>query len=352
MSETTTSTDRRLTHSSDQTFMKCQRKFALAYILRLRPAHDADPLRFGHMWHEGIGAYESGIPIADALQMIRDTYAANACPPWMSAEEYQVEVETVCAMVQAHHDHYATASGMETVAIEKEFNLTIFNPATGKATPSYTSAGKIDRIARLPDGRLALVERKTTREDLAPESDYWRRLFMDSQLSRYFDAAQRSGFAVETIVYDVMRKPAIKPKAITKADRAIATQHGTYYGHKLTAECPERETPAMYGARLLADITERPEFYLARREIARMDTDLNEFRAEQWTLLHQIRECEKAMSVSGLAAWPRNTGSCIGFGRCPYLDICRGFTGDPTQQTPEGFVVRDTVHAELSPIDE
>jgi hypothetical protein len=351
MSEIIT-TDRRLTNSSDQTFMKCQRKYGLAYVLRLRPAHDADPLRFGHIWHEGVGMYESGIPIEVAIQTIRDTYAAMACPPWMSPEDLAVECETCCAMVQGHHDRWGNDASMETVAIEKEFNLPIVNPATGKPTPTYTSAGKIDRIAKLADGRLALVERKTTRDEVTPESDYWKRLFMDSQLSRYYLAAQALGYAVETIIYDVMRKPSIKPKQITKADRAIATQHGHYYGHKLTAECPERETPALYGARLLADIHERPDFYLARREIARMDGDLAEFRAEQWTLLHQIRESEKAMEVSGLAAWPRNTGACIGFGRCAYLDICRGFTGDPTQEIPEGFVVRDTLHAELSPIDE
>jgi hypothetical protein len=353
METTEQTTDRRLTNSSEATFMTCQRKYALAYVLRLRPRHDADPLRFGTAWHLGVGMYESGIPIDDAIEAVREAYAASECPPWLTPEDMQVECETVCAMTRGHHWRWGSDPAIETVMVEHEFNLPIINPATGRPTPTYTSAGKMDRIGKLTDGRLALVERKTTRDEIAPESDYWKKLLMDSQLSRYYCAARDSGFDVQTIMYDVMRKPSIRPKKVAKSDVAQATAAGCYFGLPLTDRCPEQETPAMYGARLLADIQERPDFYLARREIPRMAADLAEFRQEQWTILHQIRECEVQQEQgAGLTAWPRNTRSCVGFGRCPYLDICRGLTADPTQQIPEGFEIRSTLHSELSPIDE
>jgi hypothetical protein len=81
---------------------------------------------------------------------------------------------------------------LEVVATEQAFRVPLVNPATGKATPTFELAGKIDGIVRLEDGRLAVKESKTCSEDLGADSDYWRRLRIDHQITLYMLAARRA----------------------------------------------------------------------------------------------------------------------------------------------------------------
>lgn len=336
-----------LTHSSESTFKLCNRKYFLRYVLGLVQSHDSDPLRIGGAFHAALEVSKKGGDEGAVEKMVRDSYAEQECPPWLTTEEYAVECETAAAMSVAWHRRWKDDFIVDYVAAELPFDLPIINPATGRSAPKVRNRGKIDGIARLPDGRLALVEHKTTGDSIETNGEYWKKLQLDSQISRYFIAARRLGYEVDTTVYCVTRKPQIRPKAIAKADRAMATSRGNYFGIALTGTCPERETPALFGARLLADMGERPDFYFARMEIPRLQSDLSEFETEEWVLHHQIRECELEQANAGASAWPRNTSACTGFYTCPYLDVCKGMRGDPTEQIPQGFRIAGKLHPEL-----
>lgn len=339
--------DRLLTHSSEATWKTCPRKYFLRYKMGLTPAHDSEPLRLGSAVHVGLESIKNGGDEMAAELAVRAEYALADRPPYLDPIDFEVEQEIAIALVRGYYTRWKDSAIIKYIAAEAPFKLPIVNPSTGRATPSFHSAGKIDGIAELPDGKLAIIEHKTTTDDLSLDSDYWKRLMLDSQISRYVLAARTMGYDVRAIIYDVIKKPGIRPKNITKADRANATYLGHYFGHKLISECPERETPAMYGARLLADTIERPDWYFARNEIVRLDSELDEYRAEQWTIQQTIREAELNQQKWGIAAWPRNTSACTMPYRCPYLDICRGMKGDPSEQTPEGFKVADRLHPEL-----
>lgn len=332
----------KLTHSAEACFRSCPRKFYYRYRLGISPAHNGDALRLGAAFHIGLEVLKSGKPIDFAVSEVWAAYAEQVCPPWMTQEEYATDRETAIAMVRGWHWQYSNDLICEYIAVEQSFELPITNPETGGVTPKYKSAGKIDGIVKLPDGRVAIIEHKTTSDAIDSGSDYWQKLTFDSQISRYYVSARQLGFDVSTIVYDVVRKPAIRPKNITKADRAQATADGNYFGLKLTTTCPERETPQMYGARLVADMKDRPEFYFARNEVTRLQSDLDDYAWEQWAIMKQISESDR------FGRWYRNVGSCMSFGRCEYLDICAGRCGDPHQQTPAGFVVKSVLHPELA----
>lgn len=337
----------RLTHSSEATFKTCARKFFLRYRLGLQTAYDSEPLRLGGAVHVGLEAIKNGADEVNAEIAVRTVYAAADCPPYLEQLDFDVEQETAVAMVRGYYRRWKDNLILAYVAAEVPFNLPIINPATGRETPTFTSAGKIDGIARLPDGKLAIIEHKTTSDDLSLNGDYWKRLMLDAQISRYILAARQMGYDVQAIIYDVIKKPGIRPKMVAKTDRAMATSQGHYFGLPLGEMCPERETPAMYGARLLADTIDRPDHYFARNEIARLESDLDEYRAEQWTIQRTIREAELNQKRWGAAAWPRNTGACTAPYRCPYLDCCRGLAGDPLEQIPEGFKRAEILHPEL-----
>lgn len=337
-----------LTNSSVNTFFECQRKYFLKYEIGLRSIHNATPLRFGSAFHLGLEIIKNGCPVSDAESVIREAYAAQACPPYMDQLEYTVEEETVVAMVKAYAAHYAGDLVVKFIAVEVEFSRAIRNPATGAATPIWKSAGKIDGIVELPSGEIALIEHKTVGESVEKGSDYWNRLLMDGQISRYILAARDKWPAVSKVIYDVARKPEISPKSVTKKDQALANETGHYFDLPVRTPCPERETPKMYAARLYNDMLARPEFYFARMEIARLDDDLTEYEHELWTVQGQIRAAQLNARTAGAAAFPRNTSACNKLGRCQFFDICRGVNGpiDPAF-VPPGFKIGKKLHEEL-----
>lgn len=332
-----------LTHSSEQAFRTCPRLYWLRYVKGLRPKHDGDALRLGAAIHVGLDAVKTDGGEMGAVKAVRDAYADADCPPWLQPEDFDTEQETALAMVRGWWRRYADDPIVKYVASEISFDLPIVNPYTGREYAGHRNAGKIDGIAELPDGRLALVEHKTTSDEIGPASDYWQRLLIDQQISRYYLAAHELGYPVSAVVYDVLRKPQIRPKNVAKLDRHRATTERHYFNLQLNGVCPERETPRMYGARLLADLSERPEFYFARNEIPRLQSDLDQFKLDQWAAVRAISSCE----LDGY--WPRNTGACTSPYRCQFLDVCRGLNGDPDEQVPDGFRIAGNLHPELTP---
>ena len=331
-----------LTHSRLSTMKTCARKHYLRYEIGLVRDRGSTPLRIGSNVHMGLELLTNGKGIDAAIDAVCKNYAD--LPSWAltpeQVDEWYVECEKVLALITGYSRVYA-ADGFEVVASEISFDIPIRNPETGAPTPLFTFAGKIDRIIRLADGRLAVLETKTTSDSLDPHSDYWNRLRIDTQISGYMHAARICGHDVQTVVYDVIRKPSIRPKAVTKAERAAATANASYFGLALTETCPERETPQMFGARLLADIAERPEFYFCRREIPRMNSDLVEFEQELWDQTQIVRYHQKANR------WPRSTAACVHPYKCEYCDVC--FNGiDPLDGVPDGFKITDTAHPELA----
>lgn len=310
-----------LTNSRMSCARTCKRKHQLRYELGLFPAVESLPLRIGSAFHLALELNDLG---EDAAAAIR---ASN-----LDA----FEQELVLRMFMGHLWRWQ-GDGYEVVAPEQQFDLPLVNPDTGAPTPCWRLAGKMDRIVRLADGRLALQEYKTTTDDLSPGSDYWIRLRMDQQVSLYVLAARTLGFDVQTIIYDVTRRPMLRPyKATPEADRKF-TKDGRLYANQRAND----ETPEEYGERVNEDIAARPEHYFARVEIPRLAAELDDFRRELWQQQLEIRSAQRAQS------WYRNTSACVSPYECEYLSICS--RRDLDTNTPAGFVRSTNVHPELSP---
>lgn len=307
-----------LTHSRMHCAKTCLRKHYLSYELRMKPIDSGAPLRMGSAFHLGLEAYDKTAIASDGHRAIIDNYYANR-PQWADGDEWDVECEKVVNLYLGHvwrwHlDRY------DVVATEREFSIPLIHPTTGEEHERFQLAGKIDRIVRLPDGRLAVQEYKTTSDDLAPDSNYWRRLRIDSQISLYVMAARSLGFDVETVIYDVTRKPAIRPKLVKTV----------------------RETSHEYGKRLYGDIMERPDFYFARHEIPRLDADLEDFAAELWQIAGTLGDCQEH------GRWFRNTAACLAPYQCVYFNVCTNGIDPAVDGVPAGFEIADTPHLELT----
>jgi hypothetical protein len=347
-----TKTKELLTHSRQDCFKTCRRKHHFAYELGLRRIDDAKALRMGSAFHEGIEKLGKGMGLDEACQAVRGKYSKP--PLFMDSYEWLMEMETVLRLVCAYQWKWES-SQLEHIAVELQFQLPLVNPETNKPTPHFNLAGKIDAIVKLEDGRLAVKESKLLGDDISQESDLWRRLRIDHQISLYMLAARQLGYPVATVLYDVTRKPTIAPTAVPILDELGAKIVLSEFGNRVKTERGQwRQTgdkekgfvlqtrqmnQEEWGEKLTADICERPDYYFARVEVARLDQDLDEYRAELWDIQQTIREAQKKNR------WYRtvNKQTCS---YCAYFQICANAQNIGTV-APEGFEFVYDRHPEL-----
>lgn len=236
-------------------------------------------------------------------------------------------------------------SPWRTVCVEQEYRLPIINPDTGKPSRTFTQAGKWDGIATF-ESKPFLVEHKTTSEDIAdPNAPYWRRLEIDAQVSGYMLAQWQGGTKLAGTLYDCVRKPGIRPKQITKADRESIIRDGTYHGQRVPESIRSGigtmsiENADLFELRLSADVIERQDWYYARRTIYRIDSQILDYARELWETADEIRLAR----VNDRHY--RNSGACMQWGvPCKFLGLCSGHS---TPESP-GWARKKSVHSELT----
>lgn len=238
----------------------------------------------------------------------------------------------------------------ETIGVEEVFHLPVVNPETGAKSRTFTQAGKYDGIVGF-SGRTYLLEHKTTSDDISdPTGTYFSRLAIDSQVSAYVLANWQSGRKLDGTLYDVIKKPGIRPKNLSKADRAHIASGGEYFGFKIprdvqfaVSQTQDRECPELYACRLARDTIENPEKYFARKMIPRLDAEVTEYAGELWEVGQSI------ISARARDAHYRNSGACVEYNTpCAYLGICSGFD---TPDSDKWEVVKNR-HPELPIIGE
>ena len=239
------------------------------------------------------------------------------------------------------HDYIATS-------VEETITGPIQNPETGRPARVFGMAGKVDVIA-IKDGQSVLIDHKTTSMDIEePDATYWRQLAVESQVDHYMLLAWLNGRKIDNAVWDVIRKPGIKPKKLTKADMKATLESGHYCGFSVTTgdrveiEATGRETYDMYSRRLEYDCThERPGRYFQRRSVPRMDAEILEYANELWLHSKDILAEQKKNLPQ------RNSGACMNYGTpCPFLGVCSGHDSIASDHWRR----KECVHTELPDI--
>lgn len=339
---------------------------------------------FNEAWgHEGglLGPECAEIALKAVVALLNQRY--NDIPSWADALAWALEREVLYRSFVGYLWYWQN-DPVEFLASEVPFDLPLHEPRTGMplSLKSVKRVGKIDHLVKWHGGVCAL-ERKSTSRGIAPDSDYWEKSKKDTQVSMYalaFDDMRRNGIlgtgglpfvlAPDTerfgnTLYDVWHKPTIKPAWLTQAETKAFIDSGTYCaepfdvlpyqtpadGDRASQQWVEvdgrsaeldlgkkgfsiRETVGMFGARLLQDIYERPDFYFVRREIARTEAEIRDFRGE----LFAVYQAQQAFSRNGY--WFSNESQCRATFPCPFIPICYGPGAASVcdgRTTPAGF---------------
>lgn len=305
----------------------CQRRHKYRYIDGYAPLDDVAPLRFGTMFHLALAAWWDHMP------EFRLEFALAEIPA--TADPYEAAMAR--ALITGYDARWADQA-YEVLATEREFRVPLINPETDAKSRTWDLGGKLDVIARDSSGDTLIVEHKTTSEEIAPGSEYWKRLKLDGQVSIYYQGARAAGFDVSKCLYDVIRKPGQRPLKATPPDKVRLKKDGTPYADTRMAD----ETPAEYEARLMEAIAEDPNRYFARGEVVRLEAEMDEAMFDAWTLAQQLRAAEVA------DRFPRNPDACSQYGRtCAFFGVC---SGEQSLDDPLLFKRMENVHPELSQV--
>ncbi len=402
-----------ISHSEIQCHQRCPREHHFRYRLRRRPVVEEAPLVFGKIVDESLTAWWEAGPLhgraamlgrLDALVLEEAARIARKLRPRFD----MFDVVKARALLIGYDARW-TNEPYEVLRVQPMFVTPVLNPDTGRPSNTFELGGKLDVLVRdIRTGEIAIVETKTTSDDIAMTSSYWHTVSAtDPQVSTYYKGARQilseMGIKDEPArcVYDVIRKPTIKPYRATppesrkftepkkkkcpecKKKKASAAPHWftvangehtlktsdqfdpipgtalfmeetreifevvcldgeivTDLGGKLYANMRERdETPEEFYVRLLQDIKERPEFYYARGDVVRLEQDEIEHSQDLWHQSRLMREMELARRA------PRHLGQCKRFGRfCNYFPVCSHLT------TIESFPIAEDKHEELKEI--
>ena len=376
-----------------EAFKACPYRCYLKYILRLLPVKKTDSLRVGTNWHRllEIMGMTSEAPCPDchpgkvtldcplcentgilpkklmdaAIREINRAYAI--VPDYKEQEEWEIE-RIILLYTLSAYNWYWGENNYEIIFNEQQFKIPMVNPETNRTLPNVKVVGKIDKMIK--ENNYLVMEHKSTSKSIDGDSNYWKRLRLNAQ-SNLYPLALKGYLSPEDmatkfggILYDVWHKPTIRPKKLTQSDSKKFVENGKYCGQKfiVTHEFMNparinyfrvnnsqteaepgakeytfaiRETPEMFGARLLQDITERPEFYFARREIPILEADMERFKHELYNIYQTARNMDKTDS------WYHNDQSCEATFHCPYMAICYNNLQVDENNVPDGFIIKE-----------
>lgn len=297
-----------LTASRMRSFRDCARKHQLAYVEGWRPVVQAEALRFGSLLHRGLEEYWKAVRDGGSFSEAFEAVQRNAADPYEGARATE--------MLVAYYNTWAESDvrDYEVLAVEQRFDAPLLNPETMAPSRTWRLSGKVDAIVRRrEDGRVLVVEHKTTSDNVAADdADYWTKLHMDPQISMYMLGAEALGYEVDEVLYDVLGKPTQRPLKATAPESRKYTKDGKLYA----AQRDRDETPSEHQARVAAAIAENPGRFTARRLIPRMESQVRDFMADAWAQAATMRESAR------LGRAPRNPDACDSFGRCPYWILC------------------------------
>jgi PD-(D/E)XK nuclease superfamily len=329
-----------ITASRMVTTMQCLRKSYWQYEIGLRREQTSPALLIGTAWAAAQEARWNGKSYEQAVEI---GFAAAQ----LSAYDGAIFTGLLAGYFRFYNRKSETIKHIEP---EQEFSF----PLEGT---EFSIAGKLDGLGVKKNNRRCMVEGKTTGESIAPDAPYWLRLKFNMQLFQYVDAAQRSGIELDEVIYDVTRKPAIRPKDVQEVDDqnmvVVRDSQGQRVKNSRTGEWKKTadktkgesiavhtETPDEFSDRLYDDTTARPDFYFARREVAILDGDLEQFKEQRIAIVETIihrRECQFTFSTPE-SAWPRNVleSTCT---YCPYKSFCLQNLEIDLNNPPEGFSI-------------
>lgn len=351
------------TNSRLRVLRDCLRRHYYQYVLNVRTPSSWQ-MDFGTTFHAALEAYfiawrsnPSHVRVVDGVEI--DERLEDALLTIDSSRFSAFDRAKLRALVVAYHVRWGSEP-WDVLGVECEFRYELPDDRDEEQDAPVVG-GKIDAIVRNREtGLVYVLEHKTTGTDATPGSAYWAKLELDSQISIYIDGAAVLGHEIAGCIYDVVRRPEHEQLQATPLDKRQYTQGkgcklcgGNLQGKQGSgsstattdgkcAQCKghgwrldakgEPEAPRLYAKqrdrdetldefedRLVAEIAERPDDFLIRNVVVRLDSELPRMRRA----LRDTIRYEQVTTAARLRI--PNTDACARYGQlCPFFAVCAG----------------------------
>jgi len=320
----------------------CPMKRAYQYVMLRKPIENAAALNIGTAFHAGMNAWWS-VELRDNngepknKDELLESALYSASKKLKSTEGMnEYDLASIRAMLLLYHSRWKDQL-LVPLAVEQRYKRTIANPYSGRKLRNYVQVGSIDVVAFDPEeNETVLVEHKSTSFDISPGEPYWKRLLLNSQVSNYFEGAIALGYRTKRYIYDVIRKPTIRPlKATPEEDRKFVKATGKLYANQRDKD----ETPDEYFDRILESYSKSPASFAGRQIITLSDQRQRDAQGDLVLTLKAINEYDS------LGHWPRNDEGCNQWNKmCQFFGVC---TGEASIDDFTMFVSKSAKHEEL-----
>jgi hypothetical protein len=296
-------------------FRNCRKAVDWRYLQQLVPRQRDRNLHFGSLIHECLQEWHQRRDLDGVLTIID-----RLCTNRLQDESQRRDWHLATAMMRAYAVRYAT-DDFEIIALEKNFEGPIINPATGAASRSFMLAGKVDGIIRI-QGEHFILEHKTAAQ---VDGDYLEKLWTDFQITIYAHYIEQTiGIPITGILYNVLVKAKLQQgKGETeeefqarRAELLAKSKTG-----KTTAKRKLPEADEEFQQRLAEKYADSEMFH---REMLYLSRDRFEIlRNELWELTQAFLDARRR------GVFYQNTAFCFNYQRpCAYFALCRS-NGNP-----------------------
>jgi hypothetical protein len=319
------------TYSMWALFRNCRKAVDWRYLQQLVPLQRDRNLHFGSIIHECLQAWHQRRDLDEVLAVVN-----RLCSNRLQDENQRRDWHLATAIMRAYAGRYGT-DDFEIIALEKNFEGPIVNPATGAASRSFVLAGKVDGIVRIGT-EYFILEHKTASQ---VDGDYLEKLWTDFQITIYAHYIEQTmGIPITGILYNVLVKAKLQQgKGETeeefqerRAELLAKSKTG-----KTTAKRKLPESDEDFQQRLAEKYAD-PEMF--HREMLYLSRDrFDVLRAELWELTQAFLEAKRR------GIFYQNTAFCFNYQRpCAYFPLCRS-NGNPN--VIENFYQRVPPNEEL-----
>jgi hypothetical protein len=319
------------TYSMWSLFRNCRKAVELRYLHHLVPVERDRNLHFGSIIHECLQAWHERRDLEEVIALID-----RLCAQRLQDENQRRDWHLATGMMKAYATRYAT-DDFEIVALEKNFEGPIINPATGAASRSFVLSGKVDGIVRI-GGEHFILEHKTAGQ---LDGDYLEKLWTDFQITIYAHYIEQTmGIPITGILYNVLVKAKLQQGKGETEDEYETRRAELLAKSKTGKTTAKRKLPESDGdfQQRLAEKYADPELF--HREMLYLSRDRFEIlRSELWELTQAFLDARRR------GVFYQNTAFCFNYQRpCAYFPLCRS-NGNPNVM--ENFYQRVAPNEEL-----
>ncbi len=285
--------------------------------------------------------------LTNAIEAI-DQYTAT------SEQEGRELIAAKCRGLMRGYDARWRDSNIIPSHVEVTLKAPLLNHETNRLSRTWSHAGKLDVLGHR-HGNTVLIDHKTTSQEIAdPNAPFRRQLVVEAQATGYMLLAWYHKMKIDECVWDMLRKPSIQPKSLTKADAAGIVSKRTYFGHRVSQETltflqlEQRENFELYEARLANDCTVvRPDWYFQRQTVPRLDIEMLDYANDLWQHGQDLLAAINTQKQTGRLPVPNSAACMIYNTACNYLGICSG------NDTPDSdrWQKKKAVHSELPELE-